>query len=104
MPTLEDLLKALERMGIETDEIKLSRDAYSYFIQEAEKIIDAEEELEDEQLKEISNDILIKRGNINLLMFHNRHLMDTATSLQADIGDSRRKIQKLVERRGNGYH
>ncbi len=32
MPTLEDLLKALERMGIETDEIKLSRDAYSYFI------------------------------------------------------------------------
>lgn len=48
MPTLEDLLKALEQMGIEADEIKLSRDAYSYFIQEAEKIIDVEEEPEDE--------------------------------------------------------
>ena len=47
MRTLEDLLRALERMGIEADEIKLSRDAYSYFIREAQKIIDAEEEHED---------------------------------------------------------
>ena len=48
MRTLEDLLKALDQMGIEADEIPLSRDVYAYFIQEAEKIIDAEEEEEPE--------------------------------------------------------
>lgn len=48
MRTLEDLLKALERMGVEADEIPLSRDAYSYFIREAREIIEAEEEPDDE--------------------------------------------------------
>lgn len=48
MRTLEDLLKALEQMDIEADEIPLSRDAYSYLIREAQKIIAAEEEPEDE--------------------------------------------------------
>lgn len=48
MRTLEDLLMALERMGIEADEIKLSRDAYAYLIREAQKVVAAEEEPEDE--------------------------------------------------------
>lgn len=48
MRTLEDLLMALERMGVEPDEIKLSRNAYAYLIGEAQKIVDAEEEAGDE--------------------------------------------------------
>lgn len=48
MRTLEDLLKTLERMDVEADEIPLSRDAYAYFIEKAQKIIDAEEEHEEE--------------------------------------------------------
>lgn len=48
MRTLDDLLAALERMDVEPDEINLSRDAYAYFIREAQKIADAEEDSEDE--------------------------------------------------------
>jgi len=46
--TLEDLLMALEQKDIEPREIRLSRDAWSYLIREAQKIIDAEENTEDE--------------------------------------------------------
>ena len=44
MRTLEDLLMALERMGVEPYEIKLSRDAYAYLIREAQKVVATEEE------------------------------------------------------------
>lgn len=49
MKTLADVLMALERMGIEPEEIRLSRDAYAYFIREAQKILAAEQEEEDEE-------------------------------------------------------
>lgn len=47
MPTLEDLLKALERIGVEAYEIPLSRNEYAALIQRG-RIIVASEENQDE--------------------------------------------------------
>ena len=47
MPTLEDVLQALERMGVETYEVKISRSAYAYLIKSAQGVIIAEEEEEE---------------------------------------------------------
>jgi len=49
MRTLEDFLMVLKRMGIEAEEIELSRDVYAHLMREAQKIIAAEEEEEEDE-------------------------------------------------------
>ncbi len=48
MKTLEDVLRELDRMDIEVDEIRITDVAFDYLVGLGEQIIDAEAEGEDE--------------------------------------------------------
>lgn len=49
MKTLEDVLQKLEEMDVDTDEIKISRAIFNFFVEKAEEILSAEEEKEEEE-------------------------------------------------------
>ena len=46
MKTLEDVLEELNRLDIDTSEIKIPRDIFIYIIQKAQKILSDEEKEE----------------------------------------------------------
>lgn len=48
MKTLEDVLQKLAEMDVDTDEIRISRAIFNFFVEKAEEILSAEEEEEAE--------------------------------------------------------
>lgn len=48
MRTLQDVLDKLDEMDVDVDEVPISRLAYNYLIGQAKKVLDAEEEEEEE--------------------------------------------------------
>ena len=48
MRTLEDVVQAIDRMGVDPGEVPISRPAYKYLIRQAEEVLAVEEEEEEE--------------------------------------------------------